>query len=476
MSDFGAPDGELWQWSACDLAEAIRGGEVSCAEALASVVARIRASNHKLNAIVDDLSEAALAQAGDYDRVLKDDGPIGPLHGVPVTVKVNVDQTGRATTNGVEGYRDVIAPDDAPVVRNLKRAGAIIVGRTNTPEFSFRATTDNVLHGRTVNPWDDERSPGGSSGGAAAAAVQGYGPIAHGNDIGGSLRFPSFMCGTATIRPTLGRVPAYNPSATEERGALAQLMSVQGTIAREVRDVRLGTRIMAQRDVRDPWWVPVPFDGPQPATPIKVAVTKAAYGYAIDPAIEAAVDQAAGILEAAGYALEAVDPPHVDEIAAAWGANTMGEIKIFMDDAIRSHGSRTINRIFDWYFDFLGAAEPVPFIRALAQRSFYLRQWNVFMEDYPLVLTPFLMRPTYGWNEDAESAEKCQDIFNASIYSFTMNYLGLPAAVMPTGLHNGLPISVQIVAQRYREDLCLDAAEAIERQVGVMAHELWARN
>ena len=475
MSDFGAPDGELWQWSATDLAAAIRDGKVSCQDAVSSVVARISDSNGRLNAIVDDLTEAALAQAGAYDRALKDDGPMGPLHGVPVTIKVNVDQEGRATTNGVEGYSDVIAPGDAPVVRNLKRAGAIIVGRTNTPEFSFRATTDNVLHGRTINPWDEERSPGGSSGGAAVAALQGYGPIAHGNDIGGSLRFPSFMCGTATVRPTLGRVPAYNPSATEERGALAQLMSVQGAIAREVRDVRLATRIMAERDVRDPWWVPVPFDGPAPATPIKVAVTKNAYGYAIDPAIEAAVEKAAGILEAAGYAIEAVDPPHVDEIAAAWGFQTMGEVKIFMDDAVRSEGSATIQQIFDWYFDFLGVCEPLQFMRGIAQRSFFLRAWNVFMEDYALVLTPFLMRPTYGWNEDAESAAKCQDIFNASIYSFTMNYLGLPAAVIPTGLHDGLPISVQIVGQRYREDLCLDAAEAIERQVGIMAHELWAR-
>ena len=125
------------------------------------------------------------------------------------------------------------------MVRNLKQAGAIVIGRTNTPEFSFRATTANELHGRTFSPWNDWATAGGSSGGASAATMMGYGPIAHGNDIGGSLRFPSTACGACTVKPGLGRVPAYNPSATVERGMLAQIMSVQGVIAREIKDVRL---------------------------------------------------------------------------------------------------------------------------------------------------------------------------------------------------------------------------------------------
>ena len=178
-----------------------------------------------------------------------------------MTIKVNVDQEGQATTNGLPAFANLIAPGDAPIVRNLRRAGAIIVGRTNTPELSMRATTVNPLHGRTWNPWHPDASPGGSSGGAGAAAAAGFGPIHHGNDIGGSLRFPAFANGVATIKPTPGRVPAFNPSATVERGLLAQLTSVQGAIARTVADVRLATRVMAGGDVRDPWWVPAPFDG-----------------------------------------------------------------------------------------------------------------------------------------------------------------------------------------------------------------------
>ena len=178
---------ELWQWSACDLAAAIARKEVSCAEVMESVAKRIRARNGELNAIVYDYTDEALAEARRADQELAAGGPRGPLHGVPVTVKENVDQQGKPTPNGLPALADLIAPDDAPLVRNLRRAGAIIVGRTNTPELSMRATTDNPLHGRTRNPWDPDASAGGSSGGAGSAAAAGFGPIHHGNDIGGCL-------------------------------------------------------------------------------------------------------------------------------------------------------------------------------------------------------------------------------------------------------------------------------------------------
>src|SRR5580765_5038784 len=239
---------ELWQKSACELADGIARRQFSCGEVMESVAGRIRAKNKALNAIVYDYTEEALAEARRADDDLAAGQVRGPLHGVPVTIKENVDQQGKPTPNGVPAFETVIAPGDAPVVANLRRAGAIIVGRTNTPELSMRATTDNPLHGRTYNPWHPDASPGGSSGGAGAAAAAGFGPIHHGNDIGGSLRFPAFANGVPTIKPTPGRIPAWNPSATAERGLLAQLMSVQGAICREVRDVRLATRVMAQGD------------------------------------------------------------------------------------------------------------------------------------------------------------------------------------------------------------------------------------
>ena len=163
----------LWQWSASDLANAIVDKKISASEAVGSAVDRMREMNPKINAVVEDLSEQALSEATKHDEVLAKQGPLGPLHGVPVTIKVNVDQEGHATTNGVTAFRDVIAPDDSPVVKNLKAAGAIVIGRTNTPEFSFRGTTANEIHGRTYNPWNDEASPGGSSGGSSAAVAAG---------------------------------------------------------------------------------------------------------------------------------------------------------------------------------------------------------------------------------------------------------------------------------------------------------------
>ena len=204
----------LWQKSAIEIAAGIRDRRFSCSEVMASVVERIRKLNPKLNAIVTDLTDQALAEAAAADRTLPALAEPGPLFGVPVTIKVNVDQEGQATTNGFPALANLIAPGDAPLVRNLRRAGAIIVGRTNTPELSMRATTVNPLHGRTFSPWHPDASPGGSSGGAGVAAAVGFGCIHHGNDIGGSLRFPAFANGVATIKPTQGRVPAFNPSAT----------------------------------------------------------------------------------------------------------------------------------------------------------------------------------------------------------------------------------------------------------------------
>src|SRR5262249_9950151 len=466
---------ELWRQSASELAEAIARKQVSCREVMESVTRRIRDKNPALNAIVYDYTDEALAEARRADEEIAAGRLRGPLHGVPVTIKENVDQRGKPTPNGLAALENVIAPDDAPVVRNLRRAGAIVVGRTNTPELSMRATTDNPLHGRTLNPWHADASPGGSSGGAGAAAAAGFGPIHHGNDIGGSLRFPAFACGLATVKPTPGRIPAYNPSATEERGLLAQLMSVQGAICREVRDVRLATRMMAQRDPRDPWWVPAPFDGEPLAAPIRVAFTKTAHGYPMHADIARALDRAAGWLGAAGYAVDEVEPPPVIEPARAWFSVAVAEMKEMIYPTARKHGSQTIRDIFEWYDQMANAVDPHGYMRGIAERTRMTRQWSVFLDQYPLVLTPFLMRPTFSWNYDAQGFAQTKDLFDAAIYSFGINYLGLPAGLVPTGLVDGLPAGVQIVGRRFREDLILDAMAAIEAQAGVLTRTLWAR-
>ncbi len=442
---------------------------------MTATVDRMRAVNGHLNAVVDDLGDEAIAHARDLDVVLKTSGPVGPLHGVPVTIKENIDQKGKATPNGVKAFADVIAPDDAPIVRNLTRDGAIVIGRTNTPEFSFRATTTNDLHGRTFNPWNDWASSGGSSGGASAAVMSGMGPIAHGNDIGGSLRFPCAATGAVTVKPGLGRTPAYNPSQKAERGMLAQLMSVQGLICREVRDVRLSMRSAIAYDPHDPWQVPMPFEGPAIEGPVKVGFTANTYQFDAHPAILQALETARECLVDAGYDVIEIETPDISEIGETGYRALMGEMSVLMLPDIRKHGSVEINRMFDEYFELFPPFEEDELLRQMARRAHFIRQWNLLLERYPLVLAPFLPVPTYSWNRDADGKDGIMEVLGCGIWSFAMNYMGLPAGIVSPRLHDGMPVAVQVVGRRFREDMILDALEAVEARVGVMAQKLFER-
>ena len=465
----------LWQLSACDLAEKIAAGEVSSSDVVTQTVERMRSVNPKLNAVVDDLGNEAIAQAKAHDEHMAKSGPIGPLHGVPVTIKENIDQTGRATPNGVEAYRNVIAPGDSPVVLNFRKAGAIVIGRTNTPEFSFRATTSNELHGRTFSPWNDWASSGGSSGGASSAVMSGMGPIAHGNDIGGSLRYPAAATGAATVKPGLGRVPAWNPSQTAERGLLAQIMSVQGVIAREVKDVRAGMRVLVEYDPHDPWMVPMPFDGPALDEKPKVAFTRNTYEFDLHPAVEKALYTARDCLIDAGYEVVEADMPELRECARDGARALFGEVKVLLGDEILRQGSNTLKKIFADYYELFVPHEGKDLLLAMAKRNYYHRQFNLMFQDYPLVLTPFLPAPTYAWDRDTQGIEGVRETLEAGIYSIAFNYTGLPAGNIAASYNDGLPIGVQIVGARFREDLILDACEEIETRVGIMARHLFAR-
>ena len=221
---------EIWRWDATRMAGAIARREISSREAVSSCLGRMAAVNPRLNAVTVDLGAGRGAAADRADAAVARGDALGALHGVPVTIKENIDQAGCATTNGVVAFRNLIAQEDSPVVANWTAAGAVIVGRTNTPAFSFRLDTENDLRGRTWNPWSEQHTPGGSSGGAAASVAAGITPLAHGNDIAGSIRYPAYACGLAGLRPSFGRVPAFNPSGGGERSMSSQLMSVQGPI------------------------------------------------------------------------------------------------------------------------------------------------------------------------------------------------------------------------------------------------------
>ncbi len=473
-------DHPLWQLSASEIVALTRRGAVLVEAVVASTIERMRAVNPALNAVVVDLGAQALERACALDRARKQGEPPGPLFGVPVTIKINVDQKGQATSNGIPALRDWIAPANAPIVDLLEKAGAVIIGRTNTPEFSFRAETDNPLYGATHNPWGPHVSPGGSSGGAGVAVMAGMGALAHGNDIGGSLRFPASANGAVTVKPGLGRVAAWNPSQAVERGLLAQLMSVQGLLVREARDLHLAMPVIIAPDPRDPFHVPLPWRGEPVDRPIRVGWTEATYGFDLHPEVRAALGTAREALADAGYELVEIEPPAMPEAAQEGYRALMTEVSVLLGADMERMGSESLKNIFVENYRVAPPWGMDEYLRALARRSAFARAWSLLLAEFPLVLTPFLPHPFYTPGRDAEGAEGLRDVLGAALWSYAINYMGLPAGNVPARLAEipgrGLvPIGVQLVGRRWREDLIVDAMIAIEERVGRLAPKLWKR-
>ncbi|MFZ0768988.1 MAG: amidase family protein, partial [Acidimicrobiales bacterium] len=235
---------ELWQESASSLAQLIRSGQTSSREVVLAHLARIEEVNAVVNAIVEIRAEEVLAEADAADAALKSGEPLGALHGVPFTVKSNLDVAGYATNEGTVALKDFMADADAPIVEKMRDAGAVVLARTNMPDLGLRINTESSLYGATHNPWRHGMTAGGSSGGEAAALASGMSPIGLGNDIGGSLRNPAYCCGVASIKPSRGRVAQGNPSAIFEMPLNAQVMLVDGVLARHVGDVRRGLEVV----------------------------------------------------------------------------------------------------------------------------------------------------------------------------------------------------------------------------------------
>ena len=458
---------DIWRWDATAVAAAIRTGKIGSREATQSVLARLESVNPKLNAVTVVLAEQALAAADRADAARTRGEALGPLHGVPVTIKENIDQEGQATANGVVAFKDVIATTDSPPVAAWKRAGAIIVGRTNTPAFSLRWHTDNDLRGRTFNPWHRDRTPGGSSGGAAAAVAAGIAPLAHGNDLGGSVRYPAYCCGLAGIRPTLGRVAAYNATVTEERPAGMQIMSVQGPLARRVADVRLGLAAMSVRDARDPWWVPAPLEGAPVVRPVRVALTVDPARQGVHPEVANAVRAAGAALADAGYAVDEVEPPDVAGVAACWSAIVVNEMRHVTQPYIRQHGDKAMNLSLDFTLAGTPDVDLIGYMKALGARTKHVRDWMAFLERYPLVVGPVSTEPPFEVGFDTTSQPRMAEVYRAQRLLIAVNLLGLPATAVPVGRTGTIPLGVQVIGSRYREDLTLDAAEVIEARHGL---------
>ncbi|TXL82345.1 amidase [Vineibacter terrae] len=464
---------ELWQWDAVDLAAAIRSRKVSSLDATVAVIERMHAVNPKVNAVVRDLSDEALAAARAADEAVRRGERLGPLHGVPVTIKENVDQLGLPTINGVVAYKDLTATEDSPPVANWKKAGAVIVGRTNTPAFSLRWHTDNDVHGPTLNPWSRSRTSGGSSGGASAALAVGIAPLAHGNDYGGSIRYPAYTCGLAGIRPTMGRVPAFNRTASVERSPTNQLMAVNGPLARKVRDVRVGLAAMSGRDARDPIWVPAPLEGAPPAAPVRVALCVQPKGQYTHPAVAEAVRKAGKALADNGYAVEEVEPPAFEAACQVWRKLVFTETRHLTYESIEKLGDAQARKSAGLWLELQPDLSLKEYMQALAEVLTHRRAWAAFMETYALIIGPNSGDLPFEVGFDCKDVQTFRHVLDAQALMTLVNMLGLPSVAVPVGTTavpdapQGLPLGVQIIAQRFREDLALDAAEIVEAVHGI---------
>jgi amidase len=451
---------EIWRLPAADVASLVRSRKISAVDAAKAALARLEAVNPRINAVVDCRPDEVLARAEMIDAMAARGEDAGALAGVPVTVKVNVDQEGFATTNGVRLQRDHIAKANNPVVDNLLRAGAVIVGRTNTPAFSYRWFTTNLLHGDTRNPRDPSITPGGSSGGAGAATAAGIGHIGHGTDIAGSVRYPAYACGIHGLRPTVGRVAAFNPSLPE-RTIGGQITAVSGPLARTIGDLRLALAAMAQPDLRDPWWVPAPLDGP--AAPKRAALCLCPDGLETAAEVKEAVADAGRRLERAGWIVEDVTTtPPLREAAELQAGLWLGDGFEAMLDAAEREGDPGALACLRGNRERVHPFDGARLSQTLTRRATLTREWQLFLETYSVLLMPVSGELPFADGLDVRDDASFNRVWQAQMPQIGIPFVGLPGLTISTGLVGRIPVGVQVVAGRYREDLCLLAGEAIE--------------
>jgi len=451
---------DIWRLSAAELANLIRSKKISAREAATAALARLDAVNPAINAVVDHRPEDVHKQAAAVDAAIARGEDAGPLAGVPVTVKVNIDQVGFATTNGLKLQRDAIATSNSPVIDNLKKSGAVILGRTNCPAFSYRWFTTNLIHGDTKNPRDPSITPGGSSGGAGAAVAAGIGHIAHGTDIAGSIRYPAYANGVHGLRPTVGRIAAFNPGLPE-RTIGPQISAVSGPLARNIGDIRIALAAMSGKDFRDPWWVPAPLEGP--ARQKRAALCLNPDGLETASEVKAAVADAGKRLERAGWTVEEiVTTPPLREPAEHQTKLWLGDGYEAQLEAAEREGDPGAlaclrgNRAKVFPFD------AAAFSKTLTRRATLTRQWLEFFEQYAVLLMPVSAELPFPDQLDRKDDASFARVWRAQLTQIAIPFMGLPGLTVSTGLVGRVPVGVQIVSGRYREDLCLAAGEAIE--------------
>jgi amidase len=451
----------LYALPATEIAAKVRSRQLTAMEVTEAALARMDAVNPAINAVIKPLHEEARAAAREVDaKIARGEDP-GMLAGVTVTIKANVDQKGHATTNGLVLQKDLIAELDNPVVANFRKAGAVIIGRTNTPAFSLRWFTSNNVHGHTKNPWNPAITPGGSSGGAGSATAAGIGAIGQGSDIGGSVRYPAYACGIHGLRPTLGRIPAFNASGAE-RDIGGQIMAVQGPLCRTIGDIELAFAAMTRPDPRDPWHVPAPLKGPE--APKRAALCIRPEGLATVPEVEAALRDAARRLQDAGWTIVELDSlPPLREPGRYQSQMWLASLPRGGMALAEKEGEEASLGVYRHMLAITPPADLNTYQDALTKRAGFLRQWMLFFEKYPVVICPVSAELPFPDQQDTKGLEAFQRVLESQLTQVGLPFMGLPGLTVSTGLVNGnIPVGAQLLAGRYREDLLIEAGRVIE--------------
>ncbi len=463
----------LAAWSANRIAEAVRSGLITASEVVRERMAAIESINPTINAITQ-LADDALAVAAGLDARRRRGEPLGPLAGVPITVKESIAVRGLATTHGARFLRDHHADGDAPPVARLRQADAVIIGHTNLPTLILAGMhTRSELYGSTSNPWDPERTPGGSSGGDAAAVASGLAAVGIGNDSAGSLRLPANFCGVAALKPSIGRYPADHRIGPAEPTLAAQIFPVDGPISRTVAELRLIHRVLSGADPADPRALPIPAElGDEGGQPRRVALVRDPGGVGLTPPVDSALDLAAELLINAGYEVREVTAlPAQQSALDTFGVLINTEFGLGWD-RIKTVLSTEDRR----YQEFAMARRPpvtLPeYIAATAALHGIRRAWAEFGRTHQLVLGPVYAEQAPYPDAERASAAANERYGRAMALNVISSCAGLPAVAVPTGVVDGLPVGVQLIGRAYREDDCLTAAAAIEAGVTLPAAPL----
>ena len=449
--------------SATSIAQSIRDKEVSAAEVVQAHLDRIAEVNDKLNAVVHLCADRALEEAAEADAALARGDAAGPLHGVPMTLKDSLDTEGVVTTGGTTGRRDFVPDRDATVTARLRAAGAILMGKTNTPELTMAGETDNSVYGRTNNPFDLERSPGGSSGGAGAIITTGGSPFDIGSDTGGSIRMPAHLCGIAGIKPNSGRVPRTGHIINYTLGA-TDSYTQNGPMARYVEDLDLILRVISGPDWIDPAIVDMPLGDPSEVdlNSLRVAFYTDPPGFkvpaqetrdAVNAAIRALSDVAVSVEEDAPSPLERVP----DMTARIGGGDGRAGTRRLLDKAGTTDVSVILTRRIE-------EAEPITtseFTKALEDLDQYRSDMLRYISDYDVIVSPVTAKPAQPHGSSFEDRNR------HAFYTGPYNLTGWPGTVVRCGTSSeGLPIGVQIIARPWREDVSLAVASFLESALG----------